>query len=53
MMATIKREDEEDKKGKMKKSPFFKQMGFVLERENKFFLERKDGSPKLLKGEVT
>ena len=44
------REREEDKKGKVKKSPFSKQVGFVLERENKFFLGRKEGNPKLLGG---
>ena len=27
-------------------------MGFVLERENKFFLGRKEGNSKLLGGEV-
>ena len=38
---TMEREEEEDKKGKMKKSPFSKQVGFVLERENKFFFGMK------------
>ena len=33
-------------------SNFFKQVGVVLERENKFFLGRKEGNPKLLGGEV-
>ena len=32
---------EEDKKCKVKKSPFSKQVGVALERENKFFLRRK------------
>ena len=35
------RKEEEDKKGKVKKSHFFKQMWVVLERENKFFFGRK------------
>ena len=35
------RKEEEDKKGKLKKYSFSKQVGFVLERENKFFLRRK------------
>ena len=37
----VEMEEEEDKKGKMKKSLYSKQVGFVLERENKFFSERK------------
>ena len=51
MMTTVEMEEEEDKKGKMKKSPFSKQVGFVLKRENKFFFERKK-DPKLLGREV-
>ena len=39
-------------KGKVKEFPFSKQVGIVLERENKFFLGRKEGNPKLLGGEV-
>ena len=35
------REEEEDRKGKVKKSIFSKQVGVVLERENNFFLGRK------------
>ena len=46
------REEEEDKKGKVKKSPFSKQVGVVLERENKFLLGREEGYPKLLGEEV-
>ena len=52
MMETLERKEEEDKKGKMKKSPFSKQVGFVLEIENNFFLEIKEGNPKLLGGDV-
>ena len=47
-MVTTWREEEEDKKGKLKKSPFSKQVGVVLESENKFFLRKKEGDPKLL-----
>ena len=43
------REEEKDKKGKVQKSPFSKQVGVVLERENQFILERKEGNPKLLR----
>ena len=46
------REEEEDKKGKVKKSSFFKQVGVVLESENKFFLGMKEGDPKLLREEI-
>ena len=41
MVVTAWRKEEEDKKGKVKKSHFFKQMWVVLEREKKFFLGRK------------
>ena len=52
MTTMVEREKEEDKKGKMKKFHFSKQVGFVLERENKFFLGRKERNPKLFGGEV-
>ena len=39
------------KKGEVKKFPFFKQVGFVLESGNKFFLGRKEGNPKKFKEE--
>ena len=42
----------EDKKGNVKKFPLSKQVGVALERENKFFLGRKEGNPKFLSGEV-
>ena len=34
------REEEENKKGEAKKSPFSKQVGVVLERGNKFFWKK-------------
>ena len=40
-VVTAWKEEEEDKRGKGKTSPFSKQVGVVLERENKFFLGRK------------
>ena len=46
------REEEKDKKGKVKKSHFSKQEGVVLERENKFFLGRKEGNLDFLGEEV-
>ena len=46
------KEEEEDEKGKVKGFPLFKQLGVVLERENKFFLGRKEGNFKLLGVEV-
>ena len=51
MTVTAKMEEEDDEEGKVKKFPFSKQVGVVLERENKFFLGRKEGNPKLLGGE--
>ena len=50
-ITTWREEEEEEKKGKVK-SHFSKQVGVVLERENKFFLRRKEGNSKLLGGEV-
>ena len=47
-VVTTLREEEECEKGKVKEFPFSKQVGFVFERENKFFLEKKEGNPKLL-----
>ena len=52
VVVTTWREEEEDKKGKVKKSHFSKHMGVVLERENKFFLGRKEENSKLLREEV-
>ena len=49
---TVEMKEEEDKKGKVKGFPLSKQVGVVLERENKFFLGRKEENPKLLGGEV-
>ena len=46
------KEEEEDEKGKVKGFPLFEQLGIVLERENKFFLGRKEGNFKLLGVEV-
>ena len=46
------REEEEDKRIIVKRSSFSKLVGVVLKRENKFFLGRKEGNPKLLGGEV-
>ena len=37
----MEREEKEDKINKIKGFPLSKQVGFVLERENKFFLEGK------------
>ena len=51
-VVTTWKEEEEDKKGKVKKFPFSKQADVVLESENKFFLGRKEGDPKLLGEEV-
>ena len=51
-VVTTWREEEEDKKCKVKKSHFSKQVKVVLERENKFFLGMKKGNSKLLGGEV-
>ena len=51
VVVTAWKEDEEDEKGKLKKSHFSKQVGFVL-RENKLFLERKKRNSKLLGGEI-
>ena len=45
-------EEEEDKKGKVKEFPLSKQVGVVLERENKFILGMKEGNSKLLGVEV-
>ena len=45
-------EEKEDEKGKVKGFPFDKQVEVVVERENKFFLGRKEGNSKLLRGEV-
>ena len=44
MVVTAWREEVEYKKGKVKEFRFFKQVGFVLERGNKFFLGRKEGN---------
>ena len=42
-LMTAWREEEEDKKCKVKRPPFYStQVGFVLKRENKFFLGRKE-----------
>ena len=46
------REEEKDKKGNVKKSHFSKQEGVALERENKFFLGRKEGKLNFLGEEV-
>ena len=51
-IVTTWKEEKEDKKGKLKKSPFFKQEGVVLESENKLILGRKEGDIKLLGEEV-
>ena len=40
-MMTVEMKVEEDKKGKVKGFPLSKQVGIVLERENKLFLGRK------------
>ena len=37
VMMMVEMKEEEDKKDKMKKAPFSKQVGFILERGNKFF----------------
>ena len=39
---TEEMEEEEDEQGKVKKFPFSKQEGVILESENKFFLGRKE-----------
>ena len=44
--------EEEYEKGKVTNFPFSKKEGVVLESENKFFLGRKEGNPKLLEEEV-
>ena len=44
--------EEEDEEGKVKEFSLSKQVGVVLERENKFFLGMKEGNPKLLGEEV-
>ena len=49
---TWREEEEEREKGKVKEFHFYKQVGFVLERENKFFLERERGNPKCIGEEV-
>ena len=49
---TTGREKEENEEGKVKEFYFSKQVEVVLERENKFFLVRKEGNPKLLGEEV-
>ena len=49
---TVKKEREDDENGKVKGLPFSKQVGFGLEKENKFFLGRKEGNFKLLGREV-
>ena len=51
-IVTAWKKEEEDKKGKLKKSPFSKQEGVVLESENKLILGRKEGDIKLLGEEV-
>ena len=48
----VEREEEEDKKVKIKEFSLSKQVGVVLERKNKFFSGRKKGNSKLLGGEV-
>ena len=49
---TVGMEEEEDQESKVKKFPFSKQEGVVLECENRFFLGRKEGDSKLLGEEV-
>ena len=48
----VEREEEEDKKKYNKRVSFIQTSGVVLERENKFFLGRKEGNSKLIGGEI-